>query len=429
MENTEGKQLEIKILLLTDDKELLRLVKDAVEDRYALFHAKELKQALVFEQLSHVAVFIADANMLMGHPGPVLDRLQRRAPGMVPIIAGAKNETASLEQLANEGRIFRVLAKPCQPGQTRLYIEGAVKQAMQARGIDDEIDEEKSFAWKVPAMIAGAAAVIVSVALVVPWGGDGESGSGTAQASSATMADQQLDAGQVAIIDAHFESARLASEQEIYFSDDGNGAADHLQQILIIQPNNTRAIEGLDSVADALFKKAEIAMLDDFHVDAADAIAQVKLLRPDHPRLTFFESLINREQEGVLIEQAQVAISAGEFELAFGLLAEAGASGSAIPEGMDDVVLGGVLDHATGSIVSGQIGEALDLIDRVRVVSPDYYRLIVVEKQLEDKHRSLLASAGKKRTTRTSMTLIPSCVRRNSFLWAVQAKPKRLSTR
>lgn len=393
MDNTEGKQLEIKILLLTDDKELLHLVKDAVEDRYALFHAKELKQALVFEQLSHVAVFIADANMLMGHPGPVLDRLQRRAPGMVPIIAGVKNETASLEQLAAEGRIFRVLAKPCQPGQTRLYIEGAVKQAMQARGIEEDVTEAKGFAWKVPAMIAGAAAVLVSVALVVPWGGDDESGSGTAQASAATMAGQQLDAGQIAIIDAHFESARLAVEQEAYFSTDGNGAADHYQQILIIQPENTRAIQGLDSVADAMFKKAEMAMLDDFHQDAAQIVARVKVLRPDHPRLDFFESLINREQEGVLIEQAQFAVSAGEFELAFGLLTEASTSGSAMPEGMDDVVLGGVLDQATGAIAGGQIGEALDLIDRVRVVSPDYYRLIVVEKQLEDKHRSMLAQA------------------------------------
>lgn len=391
MAQNEDKHLEVKILLLTDDEELLRLVKDAVEDRYALFHAKELKQALVFEQLSHVAVFIADAAMLMGHPGPVLDRLQRRAPGMVSIIAGAKNEIASLDALAKEGKIFRVLAKPCQPGQTRLYIEGAVKQAMSARGIEEPTEEREGFAWKMPAMIAGAAAVLVSVALVVPWGGD-EDRNGSAQAS-ADNAEPQPDPGQIAMINQHFESARVAMDQQNYVLPEGESAIDHYQQILVIQPANTRARVGLNEVADELIRKAEMAMLDDMHFEAEEAIAQVRTLSPDHPRLRFFESLIDREQQGVLIEQAQYAIDGGEYELAFGLLAESGAGGNAVPEGMDDVVLGGVLDQAARAIADGEIGVALDLVDRVRVVSPDYYRLVVAEKQLDDKYRNLLSTA------------------------------------
>ena len=128
-----GKQPEIMILLLSSDQEFLGQVTDAVEERYVLFHAKDLKQALGFDHLNQIALLIADSELLSGEPAPMLERLSRRAPGMVQVVAGTANDRPRLKQLMNDGKIFRVLTKPCQPGQTRLYIEAAIKQAMQAR--------------------------------------------------------------------------------------------------------------------------------------------------------------------------------------------------------------------------------------------------------------------------------------------------------
>ena len=159
-----GKKLEIKILMLSSDQEFLSQVTDAVEDRYVLFHAKNLKQALGFDQLGQVALLIADSELLTGEPAPVLERLSRRAPGMVPVIAGTAREKPLLQKMMSEGKIFRVLTKPCQPGQTRLYIEAAVKQAMQMRGVDHIVEKSSGRSWKKPVLIVGSiAAVLMSV--------------------------------------------------------------------------------------------------------------------------------------------------------------------------------------------------------------------------------------------------------------------------
>ena len=378
-----SKQNDIKILLLSGDHEFLGQVTDAVEDRYVLFHAKDLKQALGFEQLSQVALLIADTEMVTGELDPILERLSRRAPGMVQIIAGTANEKPALKKLMSEGKIFRVLTKPCQPGQTRLYIEAAVKEAMQMRGVEHSAEKPPVRSWKKPALIGGGiAAVVMSVAFVIPWEGDG---------AGATVVN--LDSGQGAIIEEHFEMARNAMLETRYFEPKNNNAIYYYHQVLMLDPDNVSAQRGIMAAADKVLAQSEQDLIQNRPARAAKALVMVRNVLPDHPRLAFFDSLVGATSPEQRREHARSAIDAGQYEQAFGLLAEAGSGGSAAPRDMEQVVLGGVLEHARSAISNGEISRALDLLDRVKVINSGYGEIAQVEDQLGQKYSTLMSDA------------------------------------
>ena len=378
-----GKQPEIKILLLSDDQEFLGQVTDAVENRYALFHAKDLKQALGFDHLSQVALLIADSEVLGGEPASILERLSRRAPGMIQVVAGTGNNRAVLKQLMDDGKIFRVLTKPCQPGQTRLYIEAAIKQAMQMRGVDHSVEKPPVRSWKKPALIIGsAAAVLVSVAFVIPWGGDETAGPDDYRAS-----------GQGALIEQHMDMARSAMQEKRYFEPKNNNAIYYYYQILTLDPNNIGAQRGMVAAADEVLVQTEQDLLQNRPARAAKALVMIRNVLPDHPRLAFFDSLVGATSPEQRMSNARRAIDAGQYEQAFGLLAEVSAGDSATPPAMEKAVLGGVLEHARAAISSGEIGRALDLIDRVKVINSLYGGIAEIEDQLGRKYSTLMSQA------------------------------------
>ncbi|MCZ6499760.1 MAG: energy transducer TonB [Gammaproteobacteria bacterium] len=378
-----GKKPEIKILMLSSDQEFLGQVTDAVEDRYALFHAKNLKQALDFDQLGQVALLIADSELLTGEPAPVLERLSRRAPGMVPVIAGTAREKPLLQKMMSEGKIFRVLTKPCQPGQTRLYIEAAVKQAMQMRGVDHIVEKSSERSWKKPVLIVGSiAAVLMSVSFVIPWVGDKTEGP-----------DDYLDPGHRVLIGEHLDMARSAMGEKRYFEPKNNNAIYFYYQILSLDPDNVSAQRGIMAAADEVLAQSEQDLLQNRPASAAKALVMIRNVLPDHPRLAFFDSLVGATSPEQRMSNARRAIDAGQYEQAFGLLAEVSAGDSATPPAMEKVVLGGVLEHARAAISSGEIGRALDLIDRVKVINSSYGGIAEIEDHLGRKYVALMSVA------------------------------------
>ena len=147
---TESKVKHVKVLALTDDDSLLHVVREAAANRFSILHARELKQAVSFDGLSKIGVLIADNEILMRQTENVIDRLKRRAPSMVVIIACNSNDGAKLMELVNTGKVFRVLTRPCHTGQTRLYMEAAAQR--------HELDHGREPRREIPQRGRGAAA-------------------------------------------------------------------------------------------------------------------------------------------------------------------------------------------------------------------------------------------------------------------------------
>ncbi len=181
--------------------------------------------------------------------------------------------------------------------------------------------------------------------------------------------------------------------QKRYFEPKNNNAIYFYHQILTLDPDNVSAQRGIMAAADEVLAQTEQDLLQNRPARAAKALVMVRNVLPDHPRLAFFDSLVGATSPEQRMINARRAIDAGQYEQAFGLLAEVSEGGSATPPAMEKVVLGGVLEHARAAISSGDIGRALDLMDRVKVINSGYGEIAEIENQLGRKYSALMSQA------------------------------------
>ena len=147
------------------------------------------------------------------------------------------------------------------------------------------------------------------------------------------------------------------------------------------------------AAADKVLAQTEQDLLQNRPARAAKALVMIRNVLPDHPRLAFFDSLVGATSPEQRMNNARRAIEASQYEQAFGLLAETPGGDSAKPRAMEKVVLGGVLEHAQAAIANGEIGRALDLIDRVKVINSGYGGIAEIQDQLDRKYSSLMSQA------------------------------------
>ena len=92
------------------------------------------------------------------------------------------------------------------------------------------------------------------------------------------------------------DSAGLALSQGALIEPPGQNALELYRAVLARDPGNDLARRGLDSVAEELLVQAERALMEQDLTRLASAIDAVRSVRPDHSRLEFFVSQLERER-------------------------------------------------------------------------------------------------------------------------------------
>ncbi len=92
------------------------------------------------------------------------------------------------------------------------------------------------------------------------------------------------------------DAAGLALSQGALIEPPGQNALELYRAVLAGDPANVVARRGIDSVADELLVQAERALMEQDLTRLASAIDAVRSVRPDHPRLEFFVSQLERER-------------------------------------------------------------------------------------------------------------------------------------
>src|SRR5215510_13007322 len=115
------------ILVLSRDGELVETVRKAAPRGTRVTHAPDLDH--VAEKLPNLrpGVLVADTASAPDIPSMVA-QLTQHFPELVVVVAGKREDSASLMQLTATGRIFRFLLTPLSHGQTRLALEAALTQ-------------------------------------------------------------------------------------------------------------------------------------------------------------------------------------------------------------------------------------------------------------------------------------------------------------
>ena len=106
-----------------------------------------------------------------------------------------------------------------------------------------------------------------------------------------------IDAGNDPRVLQLLDSAALALSQHRLVQPPGHNALEQYREVLSLDPGNRMAQRGIDSVADELLVDAERALMELDLTRLASAIDAVRSARPDHPRLEFFVTQLERERE------------------------------------------------------------------------------------------------------------------------------------
>jgi TonB family protein len=297
------------ILVLSRDANLVETVKKAAPRGTPVTHAPDLDH--VAEKLSTLkpGVLVADTASTSDVAGMVT-QLTQHFPEMVVVVAGKKEDSASLMQLTAAGRIFRFLLTPLSHGQTRLALEAAVQQHVDlaaqgnrlATGGGASEGGGKNYVMTYGALAAGLLIVIGGI-----WFGvskfTGESQPPPAAAPVA--AEQSTVSERPDPVQAEIALAKEAFDKGNYIEPAGDSALDYYRSALALDPNSEAAKGGIRSVVDKILERAEAALTAEKLEEAIKTIETARDIDPAHPRLAFLDTQIARERERLKLTQAQ----------------------------------------------------------------------------------------------------------------------------
>lgn len=122
----------VDVLVLSKDEEFLTTVRESARGMHKIIAASTLAQAEEAVASKSVGVAVVDAAMVGDNVEKLTVHLRTRAPRLVAIVAGRRDDGEMLMDLINRGKVYRFLLKPVSPGRARLAIEASAKHHLEA---------------------------------------------------------------------------------------------------------------------------------------------------------------------------------------------------------------------------------------------------------------------------------------------------------
>jgi TonB family protein len=412
------------ILVLSRDANLVETVKKAAPRGASVAHAPDLDH--VAEKLSDLkpGVLVADTAST-ADVASMVAQLTQHFPELVVVVAGKREDSASLMQLTATGRIFRFLLTPLSHGQTRLALEAALTQHNDLAAAGHRLssaDAGGSGSGKNYLITYGALAAGLLVVIGGIWFG----------INSFTREPQAPVAAQPAApatapggvpekpdpVQAELALAKEAFDQGKFVEPAGESALDLYRSALALDPKSDAAKAGVRSVADKILERAEAALTAEKLEEAIKNIEFARDIDATHPRLSFLDTQIARERERLKLTQAQevgnrvkvLVAQANDRTQARKLITPAGGSardalvearrldptdpnvGQAIRD-----LTGLLTEEASKSLSAGKLEEAQSYASAARGLGSAGAALATVERSLSEATKAASAAAAARR--------------------------------
>ncbi len=315
-------------VIATPDLDLWAQLGPMLESMVAMRHADSLTSAAAMLKPGTRTILIADLRGLSPDDfAPVSGSPHN--PVVIAIRDGAS--AGMVDQLMLEGAIQSLVESPVeQPAMIR-----AVKDAVRISATADALSavtapssgssggEEKS--GKPMGLIIGAVVGVLALA-GAGWyfmKGSSESAAaaeGSEAAATPGAAPAAKGAQPAASLDEVLEKARLAMDERRYIEPAKNNALEHFRQVLVLDPKNAEATEGLKRLGGLLIARARTA-LDERRFD--NALAELEAARsidPSDQRLVEVDARLDSMRAQTALAQIQATLAAQNFERAQTLL-------------------------------------------------------------------------------------------------------------
>lgn len=407
------------ILVLSRDAGLVETVRKATPRGVSVTHAPDLDQVADKLPTLKPGVLVADTAST-SDVASLVAQLTQHFPELVVVVAGKREDSASLMQLTAAGRIFRFLLTPLSHGQTRLALEAAVAQHLdlKAAGQRQSTASSSDGGNKNYLMTYGALAAGLLIVIGGIWFGVKQFASTpevpVASAPTAATAEPSGVPEKSDPVQAELALAKDAFDQNRFLEPAGDSALDYYRSALALDPNSQAAKDGIRAVADKILGRAETALTAEKLEEAILNIERARDIDATHPRLTFLDTQIARERERLKLTQAQevgtrvrALVSQANERIERGrLLTPSGSSARdallearrldptdpTIAQAIRDLS-GTLADEARKSLAAGKTDDAQAYVNGARQLGSAGAELAQVERALAEATRTAAASA------------------------------------
>jgi periplasmic protein TonB len=318
------------IYVLSRDHEFVATVRRVSGAHHAIVIVDAWQQLLEAVNESRCAIALIDMEATGGPLDRRLAELGRGSTPPVVVAAAAIKQAPEPMQALTERKIHRLLIKPASLGNTRMVLEAAITRSQQlrhARTGGPLAEAPRAAAPPSPPrrgvklLAAGAAfALLVIIAgllsftsrdvspVTVPREAPVTGDIVRAGPTSAPRPDPFAE--QLAWADSALEVGLLAEPPH-------DNALEGYATILALDPDHARARAGLAATVGMLFTQVENALLDDSLELAATTLEQVRRVQPDHTRLAFLDTQLEKARAAAadpVADPASPAVAPSEVQ-------------------------------------------------------------------------------------------------------------------
>lgn len=319
-------------LIATPDLDLWGQLGPMLESTCQLRHADSLASAAALLKPGSRTILIADLRGLASEDFAPISASQHN-PVVIAIRDGAS--AGMVDALMLEGAIHALVDTPVEGPAILRAVNDAARISATAEALSAVTSssssssggEEKS--GMSMGVIIGIAAAVVAAAGAGWYFMKGSSTAApatattTAPAAATTSAGGKANTGAlapVASLDEVLEKARFAMDERRYIEPAKNNALEYFRQVLVLDPNNAEATEGLKRLGGLLIARARTA-LDERRFD--NALAELEAARsidPNDQRLVEVDAKLDSMRAQTALAQIQATLAAQNFDRAATLL-------------------------------------------------------------------------------------------------------------
>lgn len=300
------------VVVLSADPVLIDLLRDSLAGNHRVWRADDATHAADLIVAAGNAVLLADSSLADHDTRELVTRVHEQFPDLAIIVAGRRDDEAQLAELVSQGIIFRFLHKPASADRIRNFVDATLRR--QQRGADMPAATQRTGATSVklkaltmPSIKLDSAGmrrwfrrsllliplvlVLLALATWKPWEKLGDMM--PTNHGQPTTTDESRDSAVQKLLD----SAGIALSRGELVEPPEQNALELYRAVLARDPDNRVAQRGIDRVADELLAQAEKALMAQDLAALASAVDAARAARPDHPRLEFFTTQLERELE------------------------------------------------------------------------------------------------------------------------------------
>jgi protein TonB len=368
-------------VIATPDLDLWAQLGPMLESTVSLRHADSLTSAAGMLKPGTRTILVADLRGLAPEDfAPISGSAHN--PVVIAIRDGAS--AGMVDALMLEGAIHALVDAPIEQAAILRAVNDAARisatadalSAVTAPASDSSGgDEEKS--GKPMGMIIGVAVGVLALAGAGWFFMNKGSSDGAATADAKPAAATPAAAGDkggaeapAASLDEVLEKARLAMDERRYIEPAKNNALEHFRQVLVIEPGNAEATEGLKRLGGLLIARARTA-LDERRFD--NALAELEAARsidPNDQRLVEVDARLDSMRAQTALAQIQATLAAQNFDRAAALL-ESAQKDALLPPAQIAQLSKELETKRRGATISRLVASAESRLANGRLVTPN----------------------------------------------------------